>query len=503
MSDNFNNNSDDVTARLRRSLDGRPAPELSPELVSAASTRKAPQLGNPQRRAQVAGGLSLAVAAVAITSLVITNPFAQQPLFIAGGEGAVGASSEALTSDMRIAQWVNYEYLPGAGLSTSGGRGSVYQLERVGTPEDAATAAAEYFGLEGEPAESDYFDPAYPTYVVGAQDGSTPTVYVTWNGTGTWSYNDPSAYPAYVCGDGSTGVDGVETLEGEAIEGEVIEGEVGDGLDVGICEAPPVTENLAPDEDEARALAHDLFTATGLDVAASDIRVTVDEYQTLATTNLVVGGIATAIDWGIAWAPSGKISWAYGHTIDVIDRGEYGTVSATDAVGRLADGRWYGSAGPEYQGGMNILAAESGAAESRSVEDTTAEAPAEETPGIAPDPAPTVMPTPLPDSTDKPMEPIDPTEPSVDPTAPVEPTDPPVEPEPMPEPTEPETITVTIDTAEETLLLMWDVDGNAWLVPGFAMLQPEGWWNSVVSLEEGVIQLPEPIELMPVDGDLR
>jgi hypothetical protein len=489
MSDN-SSNTDDVTARLRRSLDGRGAPELSPELVSAASGRRAPQLGNP--RARVVGGLTAAVAALAVGALVVTNPFAQQPLFVAGGAGSGGAAaaSDAFTSDMRIAQWVNYEYLPGTGLSTNGGRGSVYQLERVGTAEDAATAAARYFGLDGEPARSDYYDPAYPTYVVGAQDGSTPTVYVTWTGTGNWSYNDPTAYPQFVCGE-SNGLYELETLdgsviEGDVIKGDVIEGDIADGLDIATCEAPPATENLAPDEAEARALAHDLFTATGLDVAASDIRVTADEYQTFATANLVVGGVATAIDWGIAWAPSGTISWAYGHTIDVVDRGEYGTVSATDAVGRLADGRWYGAAGPDYQGGMSTLAAESGAAESRVAEDDSATREQAEEPGIEPDPAPTVMPEPLPESTDKPTDPIDPT----------------IEPEPLPEPMpEPETVTVTIDTAEETLLLMWDVDGNAWLVPGFAMQQPEGWWNSVVSLEEGVIQLPEPVEMMPVDED--
>jgi len=68
-------------------------------------------------------------------------------------------------------------------------------------------------------------------------------------------------------------------------------------------------------------------------------------------------------------------------------------------------------------------------------------------------------------------------------------------PEPEPEPLPaPETVTVTVEEAEATLLLLWDAQGNAWLVPGYAMLQPEGWWNAVVSLVEGVIALPEPIE---------
>jgi hypothetical protein len=60
---------------------------------------------------------------------------------------------------------------------------------------------------------------------------------------------------------------------------------------------------------------------------------------------------------------------------------------------------------------------------------------------------------------------------------------------------------VTLDAAEATMLLMWDSEGNAWLVPGFAYQQPEGWWNTVVSLVEGVIQLPEPVVMEPYAVD--
>ncbi len=52
---------------------------------------------------------------------------------------------------------------------------------------------------------------------------------------------------------------------------------------------------------------------------------------------------------------------------------------------------------------------------------------------------------------------------------------------------------MTVDNAAATLVLMWDADGNAWLVPGYAMQMPEGWWTAVVSLVDGVIALPEPL----------
>jgi len=170
----------------------------------------------------------------------------------------------------------------------------------------------------------------------------------------------------------------------------------------------------------------------------------------MATANLSVDGVATAIDYGISWSPLGEIAWAYGHSIEVVDRGAFDTISAANAVERLDDWRWSGAAGPDYQGGMNILAAESGVARDA---------------GQAPQ------------------------SPDTGASSPVDPT--------------PELVTVTVDKADATLLLMWDVDGNAWLVPGYAIQQPEGWWSATVSLIEGVIELPAPFEgdIMPYRED--
>ena len=239
---------------------------------------------------------------------------------------------------------------------------------------------------------------------------------------------------------------------------------------------PRLEDSLAPGEAEARSLAQEAFAATGLEVAPGDIAVTVDPYQTMASAYLTVDGVATALDWGIAWsAQTGELVWAYGHAIEVVERGTFDTVSAVAAVDRLSDWRWFGAAGPDYQGGYSILAAESGVA--RDAIDGGA------------------------DATVSSPEGSEPGEPGVGEPVPAVPIEPgegepiPTEPEPLPEPLpEPETVTVTVEDAEATLLLLWDAEGNAWLVPGYAMQQPEGWWNAVVSLVEGVIALPEPID---------
>lgn len=502
----MSNNNDDLSARLRRSLDARGlAPELSPDLVSGASDRTAPRLANPARRLQVAGGATLMVAAVAVGALVITPTFQQQgPLFTAasgGGTTAGAMSAEDSTSKM-MASWITYEYVAGDGLSTDGGRGSVYELQRVGTAEERAAQIAAAFDVDGEPQKSSYFDEAYPSYIVGPEDGSAPSVNVNWTGTGSWYFNNPVAYPQSTCvpipiegdsgiGDGSTGGDADNTTE-------LID--PGVKIDETVCEyvEPTLEESLAPGEDEARSMAKAIFAKTGLKVAGDDIRVIVDAYQTTASTNLTVDGVQTALEWTVAWASTGDLAWGYGQSVKVVDRGEFGTVSPASAVDRLDDWRWFGSAGPEFQGGMQTLA----------MEDVARSAEGDEAAG-SPDNEPADPDAPVTSEPSDPAEPATPAEePSTDPGAEplpdpsVEPL-PTVEPEPMPEPT-PEVVTVTVDSAESTLLMMWDSAGNAWLVPGFAVQHPDGWFTTVVSLEEGVIELPEPMVIEPyLEEDVR
>jgi hypothetical protein len=75
------------------------------------------------------------------------------------------------------------------------------------------------------------------------------------------------------------------------------------------------------------------------------------------------------------------------------------------------------------------------------------------------------------------------------------------EPAPIePAPVEPEVITLTVVSAEAALLSIWDSAGDVWLVPGFILVNDQGWWSTIISLIEGVIALPEPstMDIMPL-----
>jgi hypothetical protein len=108
-----------------------------------------------------------------------------------------------------------------------------------------------------------------------------------------------------------------------------------------------MADSLAPNEADARTQATALFAALGFDVDADAVRFTADQWQTMATANLSLDEVATAIDYSISSSPLGKIAWAYGHSIEVVDRGTFDTISAESAVERLDDWRWSGAAGPD------------------------------------------------------------------------------------------------------------------------------------------------------------
>jgi hypothetical protein len=495
---------DDLGTRLRNSLNRGSAPDLPTEVVTGASGRTAPKLSNPRARLQVAGGAVALVAAVAVAALVVVPSLGGAPLFTAAASSASGgvASASVPATNSLIRIWAEYRYLPGATLSTSGGTGDVYQLRRDGSGAARAAALDAIFGLTGA-ATADTSDPSNPAWTTGATDGTNPSLEVTWSGAGDWWYSDPAADPQPACAvsGGAIGSGGSSTNSSGAVPPP------GSTTSTGPTTSPnchagtgATTPSKAPTGEDARDQAQKLFAQTGFVVSTSDIQISTDSTQTTATASLTVAGVQTALDWGVTWSSDGTIASANGHSVTVVDRGSFGTISATDAVGRLSDSRWYGSTGAKYNSGVRAFSAIGTVTGSGSSSGSVARPPVA-TPQVAtPAPTPTVTPTDAP--TDSPTA-VPTATPTTEPTAIPTPTGAPTAvPTPVPVQTGPPIIDVTIERAEPTLLLMNDSTGDEWLVPGYAMRVQDEWWNGVVSLVPGVIELPPvpsvtPDEIVP------
>ena len=213
-----------------------------------------------------------------------------------------------------------------------------------------------------------------------------------------------------------------------------------------------------PTKASALATASEIFADTGLVVAEDAITVTSGDWGMVAQASLQVGGEDTALEWMVNWAPNGEIIGVSGHSVTVEAKGTYGTISAKDSVKRLGDWRYGGSAASSYYGGGMAMMSRGGSVVSSDVSESGSE------PSVEPTEEPTVEPTP---------------EPTEEPTV-----------EPTPEPT-PEKVVMKLVSSKKTHLLIWDAKGGAWLVPGYMLKNSDGWYNSVISLVDGIIALPK------------
>lgn len=378
-------------------------------------------LSSRTRRLIMAGLVSGVAALVALTLVVNPNP---QPLIQlaasqGGSENRSTMMSEGSDEKMMIMPFTTYSYIAGVGLSSETGSGQVYKLVRTGDPESVLAKIAQVFDIQGSVKKFPDFSDQNPGYFFGESDDPwgadnlNPTVSLWWSGTGSWNYYNPGD----ITGSSSS------CVETDA---------------AGICqewtEVLPTPE-LLPTRAEAVAKAIEIFGATGLSVSESDLRIDYSEWGVYISAAMSVEGQPTSIEWYIGWSSIGEISFAGGHSVVAEAVGTFDTISAVQAVQRLDDWRWFGSAATsfydKYQGSLGDISV-------RNEEAIETEL---------------------------------------------------TEPE---QPVEPEVITVTIVSAERALVSIWDAAGDVWLVPGLIMVNDQGWLSSVISVVDGVIALPEP-----------
>ncbi len=113
-------------------------------------------------------------------------------------DSSVSVAEEGAASPETMATWGGATTLPspagarmsftGEGLSEESGAAVAWAFDGAGTvTAEAATRAAEVFGVSGEPRQEG-------GWVVGPSDGTEPTVHVMPDGTATVRFHDPARY---------------------------------------------------------------------------------------------------------------------------------------------------------------------------------------------------------------------------------------------------------------------------------------------------------------------
>jgi hypothetical protein len=266
--------------------------------------------------------------------------------------------------------------------------------------------------------------------MTGPISGENFYLSVYWSGAGYWNFGRWTN----------------QVLCAEPIEG--------DDAATKECIPPQSQPDLIPTKPELIEQTITTFAALGIDVTEQQLTVQRDEWGAYVTVSNSHLGQPIPIDFYIAWDFQGKISSISAASFEIVERGEFGTVSPVDAVARIKDGRWYGGVSSKY---YEQYYRPIGIA--RSADDSVS------------------LPAPDEGDADQPVEPI--------------------------EPVEPEIVDLRINRSESVMVSVFDSAGNMWLVPGYLLFNDQGWFDSIVSLEEGVIQLPEPVDVMPLQEETK
>ena len=445
-------NNDELDQRLKKAdpATKRQAPELSPGIIAASIAAdgrltlraRFELLSQNLKRASLGLAVGGSAAAVAVAMVLTSAP---TPLIqLSGMQGARNTESAAPQSDAGASKmmmpFVNFEYIAGPELSNETGSGTVYKLVRQSTPEDVLNKIAAIFGVEGSVNKYPNFDETNPGYFFGQS-------------TDPWGYDGKNpVISLWWSGTASWNYSNpIAYPESKCEETDA----------VGNCtrwtEFKPTPE-LLPSKEEATAKALEVFNATGLNVTASEIRIDASEWGVSAAASMYIDGEPTNVEWYLGWSSTGVISYAGGHSVAAEPMGTFDTISALSAVERLSDWRWSGSvSGLFYQRFQ---------------------------PPMLTEPAPYVK--------------------SGDSASDSESAGSAIAIDPMPgEQPQPETLTLTVVKSENALVSVWDANGEVWLVPGYIMINDQGWFGAVIALIEGVIELPKEteVDIMPLPAD--
>lgn len=388
--------------------------------------------------------LAILLQSVAVGAALVLVPATagttvmKQPLISLGASGTSaqpGQASEFADAKMIMPNPFTYVYEAGDALSDEAGTGQVYELQLSGEPKAILQRVADALGVQGSLFEPEYSNDQYRVFVIGSKDGSGASATINWSGTGSWWFNEPQAYPTPDCNKWETAEDGANYCGQYA-------------------EQKPTPE-LLPSKDQMITEAAKIFSAVGQKVSAAQIQTSSSDWGASAYSSLQIGGQDSPIEWTVSWGPTGKIGSVSGHSVKAVSRGDFKTISDKAAVGRVSDWRYSGqlaqSVWAKYQTnpGGEVIAFD-GAVKSLS----------------APEPFGEDLPeNPEPDQS------------------------------PAPSPTP---INVTVNNAIKAQLMIWDKSGKPWIVPGVMLFADQGWLTPVFNLEDGVVELPDPVEVSPM-----
>ena len=333
-----------------------------------------------------------------------TAPVSPNMPAVAGGAPAPGAPSAEVGAPQAAAGApvtadAKSSVYPGGGwgsvfepvpdLPDEAGTARGYRLDGSDVdPRALAAKLASAFGVKGKPKSME------GSWMVGPEDYSSATIWVSEDGMVSWSYSDPTQNP-WECG--AVG-GGVATPEPAPAEPGVAEPRTDMGAATTTDDAtssgdaastePAPPESCEPkdapmSERDALAKARELLGAVGVtddEAAGIDIEweTGTDGYTTWVTAWQRVEGNRTQLSWSVTFGPKEPL-WANGFAAGLVPVEDYPIVGAKTAVERSQQVRWMTFGPTLIDGGMVVPMAEDAATTS---DTATAATPRVSSPGM-------------------------------------------------------------------------------------------------------------------------
>jgi hypothetical protein len=315
--------------------------------------------------------------------------------------------------------------------------------------------------------------------MAGPNDGSGPSITVSSDAMLSWWFSEGWAAvstPTVSC------PEPVPSVGGSSGGGIDANGETGEATDSAVV-APCTTEEMTPPENvPSKSEAEDLFLSLAADLGWSEkdliLETWADEWSAGVTGYVKIDGVRSSLIINASFGENGRVTYAGGFLAEPEKLADYPQIGTSAALDRLRE-QYSGSWGPYRMGeGMpvdDVAVAEPGSvSEGESDVVVSTEPPVVESTTTVPTTEPTddtTTPTEAPIDSTVDTVPVDDTTPAettvVDDTVPVEDTLP------------VETITVTIEAVEQEYVFLWGVDGETYLVPGYAFIAAEDEWGYV------------------------
>lgn len=424
-----------------------------PDMTNAPAARKRAHLAR----------LGAVAAAVTLGATACGSDSGSLPVIRLGaGSSPENAAADVATSDrMSMIAWIEYEL--GADLPPLDDDAEGWSL-RAEVTTSTVRDLARVFDVPGDVVEQ----PADRGggWMVGEQDGSTPSLWVSSDGVGWWSYSqawndmrapvacvdpvDPSGNTGSSAGGGISGKGGGSDVPatGEvAPDQPAVSGESPPVVDPPACAEPEPPQNV-PNANEAEDMFGALLSDLGVSGDDLTIESSADQWGAWVNATRRIDGMPSPLSWSASYGENGELTYAGGTLAEPTSIGDVPRIGTAAAFERLTstDGGWWNVA---------PLAASTGGAAA-----VASDVARDSTGGSAA--ASSAVPAP---GSDVQIDPaIDPM-----PVAPGEP------------------ITATIVDVEPSLWSVWDVDQTVWLLPAYDFIDTNGARYTVPAVPDDMI----------------